>query len=159
MSRVGYAPGAFDLFHVGHLRLLQQAKSQCDFLIAGVMSGEVLVTDGGAAPVIPLAERLEIVRNIRCVDAAFPAMTRDMHEIWRVLQFDTLFEGINGSTAPSGNQPDQSFAAVGVDVVYLLEAKSTSSDTLRRSPPRSQPGVRKGPTVDFAASETPLWFE
>ena len=73
MSRIGYAPGAFDLFHVGHLRLLQQAKSQCDFLIAGVMSGEVLVTDGGAAPVIPLAERLEIVRNIRCVDAAFPA--------------------------------------------------------------------------------------
>src|SRR5580704_7393425 len=116
MSRIGYAPGAFDLFHVGHLKLLQQAKSQCDFLIAGVTSEEVLVTDGGSAPVIPLAERLEIVRNIRCVDAAFPAMTGDKHEIWRVLRFDTLFEGMDGTGAESGNQFDQGFATLGVKV-------------------------------------------
>jgi glycerol-3-phosphate cytidylyltransferase len=146
MSRIGYALGVFDLFQVRHLELLQQAKGQCDFLIAGVISDDVLV--GGAAPVIPLAERLEIVRNIRCVDAAFPAMTVDRHEIWRVLRFDTLFEGMDGTVAESGNQSDQRFAAVGVKVVYLLEGQR-----------RGQPTLRRGSTVDFAASKMPLWFE
>jgi glycerol-3-phosphate cytidylyltransferase len=158
MSRIGYSPGAFDGFDVGHLKLLQQAKSQCDFLIAGVMAEKVLVT-GGSAPAIPLAERLEIVRNIRCVDAAFPAMTGDMHEIWRVLQFDILFEGMDGTGAESGNQSDQDISAIGVKIVDLLEARSTSSDTLRQSLQQSQSTVRKGPTADFVASKMPLWFE
>jgi cytidyltransferase-like protein len=41
MYRIGYAPGAFDLVHIGHLDLFRQAKSQCDFLIAGVASDEL----------------------------------------------------------------------------------------------------------------------
>jgi glycerol-3-phosphate cytidylyltransferase len=57
MSPIGYAPGAFNLFHIGHLNLLRQAKARCDFLIAGVVSDQVVT------PVIPLSERLEIVRN------------------------------------------------------------------------------------------------
>ncbi|KFF57933.1 cytidyltransferase, partial [Cryobacterium sp. MLB-32] len=60
--RVGYAAGGFDLFHVGHLNILRQARSQCDFLIAGVVSDEMLQLTKGAPPVVPLSERLEIVR-------------------------------------------------------------------------------------------------
>ena len=63
MTRVGYAPGCFDLFHIGHLNLLRRAKGECDFLIAGVVSDEILTTHKGITPVVPLAERLEIVRN------------------------------------------------------------------------------------------------
>jgi len=62
MSRIGYAPGAFDLFHIGHLNLLREARSRCDFLIAGVVTDDVLITHKGIRPVIPLSERLEIVR-------------------------------------------------------------------------------------------------
>ena len=69
MTRIGYAPGCFDLFHIGHLNLLRQAKAQCDFLIAGVVADEVLIAHKGVIPVVPLAERLEIVRNVRYVDA------------------------------------------------------------------------------------------
>jgi glycerol-3-phosphate cytidylyltransferase len=70
MIRIGYAPGAYDLFHIGHLNLLRRAKERCDYLIAGVAADDVLIKHKGIQPVIPLAERLEIVRNISFVDAA-----------------------------------------------------------------------------------------
>ncbi|WP_259340871.1 adenylyltransferase/cytidyltransferase family protein, partial [Clavibacter michiganensis] len=70
MTRIGYAAGAFDLFHVGHLNILKHAKSRCDFLIAGVVSDEMLELNKGITPVVPLAERLEIVSHISYVDQA-----------------------------------------------------------------------------------------
>jgi len=74
MIRIGYAPGAYDLFHIGHLNLLRQAKEHCDFLIAGVVADDVLIVHKGMKPVVPLAERLEIVRNVRYVA---PTSSRD----------------------------------------------------------------------------------
>ena len=65
---IGYAPGAYDLFHVGHLNILKHAAEHCDHLIAGVVSDEMLLLAKGRAPVVPLAERMEIVRNLRFVD-------------------------------------------------------------------------------------------
>ena len=92
MIRIGYAPGAFDLFHIGHLNLLRRAKERCDYLIAGVVSDEVLIARKGVTPVIPLEERIEIVRNCRHVDAAYAAVTDDKLEIWRDLRFSVLFK-------------------------------------------------------------------
>lgn len=74
MIRIGYAPGAYDLFHIGHLNLLRRAKEHCEYLIAGVVADEVLIRHKGVTPVIPLAERIEIIRNVRFVDAAIPAL-------------------------------------------------------------------------------------
>ena len=86
MIRIGYAPGAFDLFHIGHLNLLRQAKEHCDFLIAGIVADDVLIQNKNVTPVIPLAERLEIVRSIRFVDMVHAAMTNDKTEIWKELR-------------------------------------------------------------------------
>jgi glycerol-3-phosphate cytidylyltransferase len=133
MSRIGYAPGAFDLFHIGHLNLLRRAKSLCDFLIVGVVADEVLITHKAISPVVPLAERLEIVRSVRFVDAAYPAMTNDRLEIWRELQFDLLFKGDDWRGTAKGDRLERDFAAVGVDVVYLSYTESTSSSKLRRT--------------------------
>jgi glycerol-3-phosphate cytidylyltransferase len=93
MIRIGYAPGAFDLFHIGHLNLLRRAKERCDYLIAGVVSDEVLIAHKGVTPVVPLAERIEIVRNCRHVDAAHATTTDDKLEIWRDLRFKRLLQG------------------------------------------------------------------
>ena len=105
MIRIGYAPGAFDLFHIGHLNLLRRAKGCSDFLIAGVVADEVLTEHKRVTPVIPLAERLEIVRNVRFVDMAHAAMTNDKMEIWRELRFNVLFKGNDwqGSERASGS--------------------------------------------------------
>ena len=65
MIRIGYAPGAYDLFHIGHLNLLRRAREHCEYLIVGVVADEVLIRHKGVTPVIPLSERVEIVRNVR----------------------------------------------------------------------------------------------
>jgi glycerol-3-phosphate cytidylyltransferase len=132
MTRIGYAPGCFDLFHIGHLNLLRQAKAQCDFLIAGVVADEVLIAHKGVIPVVPLAERLEIVRNVRYVDAAFPAMTADKLEIWRTLQFDVVFKGDDWHGTKKGERLERDFKAVGVEVVYFPYTTSNSSSALRQ---------------------------
>jgi glycerol-3-phosphate cytidylyltransferase len=54
MIRIGYAPGAYDLFHIGHLNLLRQAKERCDFLIAGVAADQVLIEHKKVTPIMPL---------------------------------------------------------------------------------------------------------
>lgn len=148
MPRIGYAPGAFDLFHVGHLNLLRQAKAQCDILIAGVASDEILMQQKGVTPVVPLAERLEIVGNIRCVDQAYAATTMDKLTIWQELQFDVLFKGDDWRGTAQGDRLERDFAAVGVEVVYFPYTLSTSSTALRRTLKNIDAMVERGtPTV------------
>jgi glycerol-3-phosphate cytidylyltransferase len=133
MIRIGYAPGAFDLFHIGHLNLLHRAKENCDFLIAGVVADEVLIQHKKVTPVIPLDERLEIVRNVKFVDMALAAMTNDKTEISRELRFNILFKGNDWHGTEKGNRLERECAAFGVDVVYFPYTQATSSSALRRT--------------------------
>jgi len=91
--KIGYAAGAYDLFHVGHLNILKHAKSQCDYLIAGVVSDEMLELTKGISPVIPLAERLEIVGHIDCVDEARAETLPNKLDTWRDVGFNVFFKG------------------------------------------------------------------
>jgi len=129
--RIGYAAGAFDLFHIGHLNLLRRAKDQCDHLIAGVVSDEMLLASKGRAPIIPLAERLEIVRHIRFVDDAVAEVVPDKLETWRGLGFNVFFKGDDWRGTTRGLALERDFAAVGVEVVYFPYTIDTSSTALR----------------------------
>ncbi|SDR61804.1 glycerol-3-phosphate cytidylyltransferase [Rhizobiales bacterium GAS113] len=133
MIRIGYAPGAFDLFHIGHVNLLSRAKQHCEYLIAGVVTDEVLIRHKGVTPVIPLAERLEIVRSLRFVDAAFPASSNDKVEIWKDLRFNVLFKGNDWQGTEKGRKLERDFATLGVEVIYFPYTLSTSSSALRRT--------------------------
>jgi glycerol-3-phosphate cytidylyltransferase len=133
MIRIGYAPGAYDLFHVGHLNLLRRAKERCEYLIAGVASDEVIIQHKAVTPVIPMVERIEIVRNVRFVDAALPAWTHDKVEIWKDLRFNVLFKGSDWQGTAKGDQIERDLAALDVQVVYLPYTQSTSSSALRRT--------------------------
>ncbi|MHA7191241.1 adenylyltransferase/cytidyltransferase family protein [Arthrobacter sp. MDT2-16] len=130
--RTGYAAGAFDLFHVGHLNLLRHAKTQCDFLIAGVVSDELLERNKGRRPVIPLIERLEIVESVRFVDRAVTETTTKL-EMWEQLHFDVFFKGDDWKGTPQGLALEETFARVGVEVVYFPYTVHTSSTFLRRT--------------------------
>lgn len=131
--RVGYAAGAFDLFHIGHLNILKHAKSQCDYLIAGVVSDEMLRLTKGVDPVIPFAERIEIVRHIAYVDQAVAETVPDKLDMWRELHFDVFFKGDDWRGTEKGLRLEREFAAVGVEVVYFPYTMTTSSTQLRKA--------------------------
>lgn len=131
--RIGYAAGAFDLFHVGHLNLLRQAKSRCDYLIAGVVADDLLLQTKGHSPVIPLVERLEIVRNIGLVDEAVAEVLPNKIDTWRKKPFDIFFKGDDWKGTPKGIALERDFSAVGVEIVYFPYTVHTSSTVLRRT--------------------------
>jgi glycerol-3-phosphate cytidylyltransferase len=130
--RVGYAPGVYDLFHVGHLNILRRARSQCDRLIAGVVSDEMAVLAKGRPPVVPLNERLEIVRSCRFVDEAVAETLPDKLDTWRQTPFDILFKGDDWRGTKKGERLERDFATVGVEIVYFPYTVQTSSTLLRR---------------------------
>lgn len=131
--RIGYAAGAFDLFHIGHLNLLQRASQQCDVLIAGVVSDEMLREVKRIEPVIPTEERAEIVRSLRFVDQVHIETVPSKLETWQDVRFTHFFKGDDWRGTPRGLELEEQFAAVGVEVVYLPYTMHTSSTALRRA--------------------------
>lgn len=142
--RIGYAAGAFDLFHIGHLNLLRRAKAECDFLIAGVVSDDLLERRRGRGAVIPLSERLEIVSAIGYVDRAVAETQMDKLDTWRDLRFDTFFKGDDWRGTRKGKDLERSFSRVGVQVVYFPYTIDTSSTVLRRALATLNEDVRVG---------------
>jgi glycerol-3-phosphate cytidylyltransferase len=102
-------------------------------LIAGVVSDEMLQVTKGVTPVVPLFERLEIVRHISFVDEAVAEVVEDKLETWRQLRFDVFFKGDDWRGTPKGLRLEGEFAAVGVEVVYFPYTVNTSSTILRRA--------------------------
>ncbi|MFE1646142.1 adenylyltransferase/cytidyltransferase family protein [Microbacterium sp. P01] len=129
--RVGYAAGAFDLFHVGHLNILRHAKENCDVLIAGVVSDEMLREVKGVQAMIPTHERAEIVRHISYVDAVHIETVPDKMDAWRDVHFTHFFKGDDWRGTEKGLRLEREFAEVGVEVVYFPYTAHTSSTQLR----------------------------
>lgn len=130
--RVGYVPGVYDMFHVGHLNILRNARLACDRLIAGVVSDERAAAAKGRTPIVPQAERLEIVSGIRYVDEAVLEDVAEKLEMWQRLRFDVIVKGDDWRGTPKGDKLEADFASVGVEVVYLPYTVHTSSTMLRQ---------------------------
>ena len=128
---VGYAPGVFDMFHVGHLNILARARLGCDHLIAGVVSDEIALLQKGQLPVVPETERLAIVGAMKCVDEVFLECNSDKVISWGSLRFDVIFKGDDWQGTDKGDHLERSFAEVGVQVVYLPYTQETSTTRLR----------------------------
>tara|TARA_B100001113_G_C20822385_1_gene497343 strand:+ start:141 stop:563 length:423 start_codon:yes stop_codon:yes gene_type:complete len=127
--RVGYTSGVYDLFHIGHLNMLRNAKSLCDKLIVGVTTDE-LVSYKKKKSVIPFHERIEIVRNIKCVDTVVPQENMDKLTQWKKLKFDVLFVGDDWYDTEKWKEFEASFNDVGVEVIYFPYTKGISSTKL-----------------------------
>lgn len=128
--KVGYTTGVFDMFHIGHLNILKKAKEQCDYLIVGVSTDEVVKGYKNKKPIIPFEERLAIVQELKCVDQAVPQTSMNKMEAWKKYHFDALFHGSDWKGSDMYNKMIEEFAAVGVDVVFLPHTDGVSSTLL-----------------------------
>lgn len=126
---IGYTTGVYDLFHIGHLNLLRNAKSMCDKLIVGV-SSDALVSYKNKQAVIPFNERLEIVRSIKYVDCVIEQEDMDKLKMHDKLKFDIMFVGDDWFASPKWKQLDSKFKKRGVKIIYFPYTKGTSSTLL-----------------------------
>lgn len=131
-SIIGYTSGVYDLFHIGHLNLLKNAKGLCDKLIVGVTTDELVAYKNKKA-VIPFHERLEIVRNIKFVDAVVPQVEMDKFSMWERLKFDVMFVGDDWFKSPKWEDLDEKFKSVGVKIIYFPYTKGTSSTLINKT--------------------------
>ena len=129
---IGYTTGVFDLFHIGHLNLLKNAKGLCDKLIVGVTTDE-LVSYKNKRAVIPFDERVEIVRNISFVDAVVPQSSMDKFEAWNKIKFDVMFVGDDWYDTPKWKELDLKFKNLGVNIIYFPYTKGTSSTLINET--------------------------
>jgi glycerol-3-phosphate cytidylyltransferase len=128
---VGYAPGAYDLFHVGHLNLLRRARLRCDHLIAGVVSDRVALAQKGRWPVVPEQERLQVVASMDVVDEVVLELTTDKVLTWSSVRFDVVFKGDDWRGSPKWTALEAEFARHGVRVDYLPYTEHVSTTKLR----------------------------
>ena len=129
---IGYTAGVFDLFHIGHLNLLKNAKGMCDKLIVGVTSDE-LATYKGKYPVIPFSDRLEIVRNIRCVDAVVAQTDMNKLEMCKKLKANIMFVGDDWYQNPRWEAYEKEFKEANIQIVYFPYSQGVSSTQISKA--------------------------
>ena len=128
---LGYVPGAWDMFHIGHLNILLRARENCDRLIVGVVTDEALAVAKGRLPIVSLAERTELVSRLDLVDEVVTDFSSNKLEVWARLHFDVLFKGDDWRGTAKGDRLEADMASVGVEVCYFPYTAHTSSTLLR----------------------------
>lgn len=129
---IGYTTGVFDLFHIGHLNLLKNAKGMCDKLIVGVTVDD-LVQYKGKQALIPFEDRIEIVRSIKYVDAAVPQYDMDKLSACKKLGVDLLFVGDDWYESEKWEQYEKEFEKEGIKIVYFPYTRGVSSTKITQA--------------------------
>ena len=129
---IGYTTGVFDMFHIGHLNILKKAKEQCDYLIVGVSTDELVCKEKNKIPIIAFAERMKIVEAIRYVDQVVPQFDKNKFAAWEKYKFDKMFVGSDWEGTPAWQQYEKQFSEVSVKIIYLPHTDGISSTILRK---------------------------
>lgn len=129
--KVGYTQGTFDLFHIGHLNIIKNAKNQCDYLIVGVNSDELVQNYKNKTPVINENDRAMIIESIKGVDKVIITETLDKLNIYNHFKFDAIFIGSDWKGNPRWEQTKEDLNKIGVDVVFLPHTDGVSSTMIR----------------------------
>ncbi len=128
---IGYTTGVYDMFHIGHLNILRRAKEQCDYLIVGVSTDELVQRDKNKTPIIPFEHRAAIVESSKYVDKVVPQPDKNKFAAWEQHHFHKMFVGSDWKGTPQWKAFEAQFAPVGVEIVYLDHTDGISSTILR----------------------------
>lgn len=130
--KIGYTQGVYDMFHIGHLNLINNAKKHCDYLIVGVNSDDLVLHYKHKVPVINESDRCTIIENIKSVDCAVIIDSLDKVEVLKKIHFDAIFIGDDWIDNPRWIKTQNQLAELGVDVVFLPYTQNISSTILRK---------------------------
>ncbi len=128
--KIGYTTGVFDMFHIGHLNILKRAKEQCEYLIVGISTDELVMQYKSKRPIIPFKERMEIIKSVRYVDKVVPQTSMDKFSAWQILHFDAIFHGSDWKGSQMYNEIEIKLKEVGVAMIFLPYTTGTSSTLL-----------------------------
>lgn len=129
---IGYTTGVYDLFHIGHLNLLKNAKGMCDKLVVGVTVDE-LVQYKGKSALIPFEDRIELVRSCKYVDAAVPQYDMDKLTACKKLGASILFVGDDWYNTNKWNSYEEQFDKEGIEIIYFPYTKGISSTRINKA--------------------------
>ncbi len=129
---IGYTTGVYDMFHIGHLNVIRRAKEQCDYLIVGVSTDELVLHEKNKIPIVPFKERCAIVEAIKYVDKVVPQLNKNKLEAWEKYHFDKMFVGSDWKGTAVWNEFERQFSPIGVEIVYLEHTDGISSTILRK---------------------------
>ena len=130
--KTGYTDGVYDLFHIGHLNMIEAAKAQCDYLIVGVHGDDVVEEYKHRRPIINENDRRRIVEAVKGVDRAVINRFRDKIKLWELYHFDVIFIGDDWKGTERWINFEKELAKIGVDVVYVPYTKGISTTDIRR---------------------------
>lgn len=127
---IGYTTGVYDMFHIGHLNVIHRAKEQCDYLIVGISTDELVRHEKNKTPVIPFEERAAIVAALKDVDMVVPQEDKNKLGAWEKYHFDKMFVGSDWQGTPQWIKFEEEFKPLGVEIVYLPHTDGISSTQL-----------------------------
>lgn len=129
--KIGYTQGTFDMFHIGHLNLLHQAKERCDTLVVGVNTDQLVSEYKHKNPVVGEQDRAAIISELRCVDKVVLCNTLSKTHAWQQLHFDAVFIGNDWKGNERWKQTEIDLKPLGAEVIYLEHTEGVSSSLLR----------------------------
>ena len=130
--KLGYTDGVFDLFHVGHLNMVETAKAHCEELIVGVHSDEVVRGYKKITPIINENDRARIMGSIKGVDRVVINQFRDKMKLWELYHFDVIFIGDDWKGTERWINFEKELAKINVDVIYVPYTKGISTTEIKQ---------------------------
>lgn len=129
--KIGFTQGTYDMFHIGHLNLINHAKEYCDVLIVGVNADALVQRYKNKTPVICETDRQTIVSNLKAVDQCVITTTLDKVDAWKKYHFDAIFIGDDWKGNNRWSQTEEDLKPYGAVVEYLPHTDGISSTLLR----------------------------
>lgn len=128
--KLGYTQGVYDMFHIGHLNLINKAKEYCEQLVVGVNADKLVEEYKHKTPIIPESERSEIIKNLKAVDDCIVVSTLDKLKVHDTVPFDAIFIGDDWKNDERWKKTSIDLKKIGVDVVFLPYTSGISSTQL-----------------------------
>jgi len=128
-----YTVGTFDLLHVGHLALLEQCRTFGDVVAVGVASDSVVNSYKPNIPVIPLDQRLEMLKSLRCVDIVRPYFELEYVSACEELDVDIFVVGSDWGKNPHNLAVEAFLRSKDKKIIEVFYNSRTSSTTIKKN--------------------------